>query len=112
MEIGAYLCFSGIVWILGLAFVTRARKRIGIYAVLSLLFALGALILFYVFSAWAGLVHTERLTSSNIPGDYVAQGAIGIVIMLVGIIGLFSPTIAAWIVSRQSVRKVEGTVNK
>jgi hypothetical protein len=98
MEIGAYLCFSGIVWILGLAFVARARKRMGIYAALSSLCAWRIDFVLSILGMGRSSPYWE-IQSSNIPEDCVARGAIGLVILLVAIVGLFSPAIAAWVVS-------------
>ena len=109
MEIGAYLCFSGIVWILGLAFVAQARKRIRVYTALSLFLTLSALILFYLFSTWTGLIRANVVTSLDIPRDYVARGAVGLTILLVAILGLFSPAIAVCIVSRRPTNSTPTT---
>jgi drug/metabolite transporter (DMT)-like permease len=100
MEIGAYLFLAGIVWLVGLALRPRVRRRLAAYAGLSLLLALAGLILFYLLSAWAGFMRTGVTGSLSIPQDYLARGAAGVAILLVGLAGLLSPLLAAWLLGR------------
>jgi drug/metabolite transporter (DMT)-like permease len=101
MEIGAYLFLAGIVWLAGLVPRPHARRRLVAYASLSLLLALAGLILFYLLSAWAGLMRTGVTGSLSIPQDYLARGAVGVLILLVGLAGLLSPLLAAWLLGQQ-----------
>jgi hypothetical protein len=100
MEIGACLFVAGIIWLIGLALRPRVRRRLAAYTGLSLLLALAGLILFYLLSAWVGLMRTGVTGSLSIPQDYLARGAVGILILLVGLAGLLSPVLAAWLLSR------------
>ena len=100
MEIGAYLFLAGIVWLLGLALLPSIRCRLAAYFGLSLLLALAGLILFYLLSTWAGLVRTGVTGSLSIPQDSLARGAVGGLILLVGLAGLLSPLLAEWLLGR------------
>lgn len=105
-----FLFFGGIVWLLGLVFATPARQRVGIYSALSLLFVLTGLILFTLFSWWAGIIPLTfgdggLITYSvSFPEWYMARGVLGIAIILVGLLGVVSPTLAVWLISRQSAK--------
>ncbi len=103
----AFLLLGGIVWIFGMALVAAARRRAGVYSALSLLFVIAGLIVFTLFSWWAGIIPLKfgdggLITYSvSFPHWYLARGALGIAIMLVGLVGIVSPVIAAWLVSRK-----------
>lgn len=106
MFILAFLSLSGLVWLLGLLWFGPARLRLGIYSMLSLLFVLAGLILFTLLSWWVGLVRFGVPESLSIPEDYIAQGIVGLVLLLIGIVGMVSPAVAAWLVSRQPVHSM------
>ncbi len=102
-----YIVLSGMVWFLGLVL---ARGQIILYSALSLLFALVGLVLFTFFSSLAGIMPLSlgdgALISYSIsfPDAYVSRGAIGIAILCVGILGMLSPALAAWLTTREPPR--------
>jgi hypothetical protein len=100
MEIGAYLFLTGVVWLAGLALWPAVRRRLAAYAGLSLLLALAGLIIFYLLSAWAGFMRSGVTGSLSIPLDYLAKGVVGVLILLVGLAGLLSPLLVAWLLGR------------
>ncbi len=110
MFILAFLVLGGMVWLLGLAFVTPVRHRAGLYTALSLLFVLVATALFAVLTTWTGIADLTPGTahSLSVPDDYVARGGIGIAILLEGVLGVVSPALAAWLVSRPSAAQSSG----
>lgn len=100
-----FLFLGGIVWILGLAFMVPARLRWGAYTPLSLLFLLAGMVLFALFSWWAGIM-TLRFGddalitySIDFPAWYLARGAVGLAIIFVGLLAVISPILAAWLVT-------------
>ncbi len=103
----SFLCLGGIVWALGLVFVMRARLRVGIYTALSLLFALMGLTLFTFFSWVAGIMPLRfgdaalLAYSVDFPVGYLARGEIGVAILVLGVLGILSPVLAAWVIGRQ-----------
>ncbi len=106
MFILAYLWLAALVWILALAVVRPARLRFGRYSAFSVLLALTGLILFIVFSSGMGLIRFGVPYTSSIPEDYVLRGALGVAVLLIGMVGAISPAIAAWVVSRQPGSRV------
>ncbi len=100
-----YLVLAGMVWFLGLVL---ARKEIILYSGLSLLLVLIGLVLFTVLSSWAGIVPVSlgdgALVSYSVsfPDGYLSRGAMGIGILCVGIMGMLSPALVAWLMSRES----------
>lgn len=101
MFILMYLFLGGIVWLVGLFLFQAARVKMGIYSFLALLFALAGLILFTLFSWWAGILplrfggDSVIAYSLSIPDDYLRRGTIGIAILVVGVLGFASPLLAA-----------------
>lgn len=114
MFVLAFLIIGGIVWALGLLLVSRTRKSIGVYSVLSLLFVLAGMIVFTFLSWGAGIIPLSfgdgaLITYSvSFPHGYLTEGALGVVIMLVGLGGILSPALAAWLTDRQSAARIIG----
>ncbi len=101
MFIGVYLCLSGMVWLLGLFIFLQARLRMGLYSALAIALTATGLILFTLFSMALGLVRFGTPENLSIPQDYIARGAVGVGVLLVGIVGILSPVYAAWWVNRK-----------
>jgi hypothetical protein len=106
MFILGFLLSSVIVWSLLMAFVTPLRQHSRPFTLLSLLFVLAGLALFTLFSWTLGLVRLGVPSGVSIPGDYLALGASGILVLLVGIAGVLSPVLAAWLVLRRSPKRI------
>jgi hypothetical protein len=99
MEFLAYFCVSGIVWFVVLASVARARQRFGPYTRLSLLFVLSGLAFYILASMWMGALAFGVGQARSVPQDYLERGWLGVAVLLILLVGLLSPAIAAWIVS-------------
>jgi hypothetical protein len=105
-----FLGLSLVVWVLGLIFVAPARRQAGPYTGLSLLLAFAGLALFTLLSWWSNIFpmrfgEGSLVTYSvSFPHDFLAQGALGIVVFAVGILGGISPALALWLVCRQSAK--------
>ncbi len=103
MFILAFLCLAALVWLVGLV-LSPARRQINLYAGLSVSFVFVGLLLFTGLSMMVGLVRFGVAENLSIPGDYIEQGALGVLILAVGLTGVLSPGLAAWLVS---TRKLE-----
>jgi hypothetical protein len=103
MEIGVYLCVSGLLWLLGLVFVARLRQRIGMYAALGCLFPPLALALYLVVPLWTGIYGTATVRPDVVSwGTYFERGGVmGVALLLLYVIGAFWPVFAAWLLNRQ-----------
>lgn len=112
MFIGAYLCVSAFVFGLGLlallAFVKGAtmartlRQQLIAYSAVSLtLIGLG-LAAFIGFSAMAGLMRFRGAGSWSYPGDYLAAGPVGWIVMLLPLIGILSPLLIVAMIRRRA----------
>lgn len=107
MFIGAYLCGSGLVYLaLLVLLVVRAkpqaaagnfRKRLTRYSFVAAGLSAAGLVAFLGLSAAAGLLRLGQAGSYSLPDDYVALGAAGWLIMLVGLAGLLSPLAAVFL---------------
>jgi hypothetical protein len=107
MEIGAYLCFSGFLWLLGLAFNARLRQRLGVYSALGCITPPIALFLYFFVAAWLGIYGNASAGTPNPVSwrTYVERGgAFGTALLLLYVVGAFWPIVAAWILSRRSAR--------
>jgi hypothetical protein len=106
MFILAYLFLGGFVWLVGLVLFQAARAKMGNYSALAFLFAIAGLILFALFSWWAGILPLRFggdavvAYSLSIPDDYLRRGATGIAILVVGVLGVVSPLLAARLVGQ------------
>jgi hypothetical protein len=111
MEIAAYLGFSGILWLLGLALVARLRQRPGIYAALGCLFPPIALLLYLFVPVWAGIIGTAAVRSSPVSWHtyFDRGGVLGAALVLLFVVGAIWPVIAAWIASRPTARSAPST---
>ena len=103
-----FTIFVGVVaWILGLVFVIPARKHVGMYSALSILFFAAALILFTFLSSWFGILPLRLLDNGLIqygisfPNWYLEHGALGIALIILWLCTMVSPLIAAWLMMRQ-----------
>lgn len=102
----AYLVTTAIVWILILAISFPTRIRIGRFTIISLVFSLLTVFLFYLFSWMTGLVQFGVSQTWAYPQDYLEAGLTGALIMFLPVFGVLSPVIAAWWVNHQ--KKVVG----
>ena len=111
MEIGAYLGFSGILWLLGLALVARLRQRPGAYAALGCLFPPIALLLYLFVPVWAGLIGTAAVRPYPVTWHtyFDRGGVLGAALVLLLVVGAIWPVIAAWIASRRSAHSAPST---
>lgn len=102
MEIGAFLFISGLLWLLGLVFVTRLRERLGVYMALGCTFPPVALALYLLLPIWAGIYGTATVRPDAVSWrTYVERGGvIGVLLLLLYVIGVFWPVFAAWMVNR------------
>jgi hypothetical protein len=101
MFIGAYLCVSIGVFLLGLLVLmalddwsVTARsmgRRILSYTALSLSASLLGLMAFIVFSILAGLLPFRGAGSWSYPADYFSAGPIGWAIFILPLLGIFAP---------------------
>jgi hypothetical protein len=97
MYIGVYLCLTGIFYWAGAWWLTRRRLRPRGYAAGAWAASLIMLVLFEILSIWAGLVPYRGAGSFSYPGDYLAFGFAGWLIMLLLPAGFLAPLlIAAW----------------
>ncbi len=105
-----FLGLSVLVWVFGFAFVAPARRRAGLYSVLSWLFAAAGLLLFTLLAWWTNIFpmrfgEGSLVTYSvSFPHDFLARGLLGILVLAIGILGGISPALAAWLVGRQSTK--------
>ena len=105
MEIGVYLFGSAFLAILGLVFVRSLRRRMVLYLALSALFPPVALFLFFVFSLAAGIYGTAVVRPSPVTWHtYLDHGATGAALLLLYLLGVFWPVVAAVIVTRLAVK--------
>ncbi|MCL4396081.1 MAG: hypothetical protein M1482_14985 [Chloroflexi bacterium] len=102
MFILAFLVLAGIAWLVGMVAVAGVRSRLAAYSALALALAVGGLVIFTVLSMWLGLVRLGVPYDLNIPDDYIARGLAGVAILVVGLAGVVSPLVAAWLVSRRA----------
>jgi hypothetical protein len=100
-----YLSLSGMVWFLGLVV---ARRQVVTYSARSALFSLSGLVLFILFSSWAGIMPVSLgegvliSYSVSFPYAYLNRGLVGIAVLCVGVMGILSPALAAWLCGRAS----------
>lgn len=101
MYIGAYLCLTGLFYWAGALWLARRNLRLRWYAAGTWTASLVALIVFEILSIWAGLVPYRGAGSFSYPGDYLAHGLTGWLIMLLLPAGFLAPLlVAAWAVRR------------
>ncbi len=108
MEIGAYLCFSGLAWILGLALVPRLLQRLPAYAGSGCLLPTLSLGLYLFVPSRIGMLPTQVVKGVPSPvtwHTYLDRGGlVGAALVLLYTLGLFWPLIAAWAISRRLPR--------
>jgi hypothetical protein len=68
--------------------------RTGFY---SIILGIAFLAAFITFSIQAGIVAIGIPSTSSIPGDYLQLGINGWMILALGVLGILSPGIAAWL---------------
>jgi hypothetical protein len=112
MFIGAYLCTGGIVYLLVLLVLVlqarnaesagRLRRRLLIFSLVSFaLLGLG-LLLFLGGSLWTGMLVIGEPQEYRLPEDYLELGLSGVLILIIAALGLLSPLIAAYYVTRKT----------
>ncbi len=107
MEIGAYLFTSGLVWLLGLIFVRRLRQRLAAYSALGCILPTIALALYLLFPIWAGIYGTATVQPDPVSWrTYIERGgAIGVALLLLYVIGILWPIVAARIINRYKIQQ-------
>lgn len=114
MFIGAYICSSGLVFLVALGLLTalssaddpvgRWRQQIVKYTLLSLGLSGVGLTLFLVLSAVTGILPVGGAGSYSLPQDYLAYGVVGWLILLIAIGGILSPAFTAvWLHKRHQI---------
>ncbi len=109
MEVGAYLCIAGILWILGLALSARLRRRFYTYTAVAWAIPFLALALYLFVPGLIGMISTHVV--ENVPSPvtwhtYLDRGgAIGAILLLLYFLGLAWPLAAAWLVSHSGQRQ-------
>ncbi len=106
MFIGTYLCAASLVFFLILVglivFVKPTMSQIARYFWGTVFLSSLGLTLFIIFSSWAGIFSFGVASSYRIPQDYIENGAVGWVILVLGILGILSPALSAiWLVNKQ-----------
>ncbi len=102
MFIGAYICLSGLVWLVGLLVCRPARRQCGRHSAVAIGLAATGLVLFILLSLWLGLVQFGTAYNLSIPEDYIGRGGWGIGTLVVGLAGVLSPFGAAvWLAGRK-----------
>ncbi len=104
MEILAFVCLTGAMWLLGLAMVMGLRLDFRRYTGYSLVFAAVGLGIFEWGSVGLGLVQFGEAYSVSIPEDYIERGVSGLLLIFEGVLAVFSPFLAAFAVSLRSPR--------
>lgn len=99
---------SGVIWGIGLLLFRTTTKRVALYCGLSVLFVVVGLVAFSILSAWAGILSLAigdgALVRYSVmfPASYLNSGAPGVGILLVGVLVVLSPMLAAWLINRQA----------
>ena len=101
MYIGAYLSGVGLMYLLGRGIAARKAARSGAFPLLSVLLALAALLLFHLLSLAFGLMHFGRAESWSLLPGYLYVGPAGWLALSMFVAGLFSPILAAAVVTRR-----------
>lgn len=97
----AYLLVLAIVWLLVLAISSPTRSRLARYTTMAVVYSLVLVGLFYSLSWASGLIQFGIAQDWSYPQDFLSRGAAGVLIMLLPIIGVLSPLLAAWMVRSQ-----------
>ncbi len=97
MEILAFSCLTGAVWLFGLAMVVGLRLDLRLYTLSSLVFAIVGLVIFELGSVSLGLVQFGEGYELSIPRDYVERGTGGIMLICEGVLAVVSPLFAAFL---------------
>jgi hypothetical protein len=106
----AYLCSAGLILLLALVVLAvalpaaerRLARSYGLPVLASLVTVVIAGALFVVLSIWSGLFTLGTVGSWNFPGDYLAAGPIGWLVILVAFAGMLSPAIIGYLIWRAS----------
>jgi len=111
MFFGAYFCAGSFTFVLGLvalatlfdgqatmvSFRGRALRYIGLSVAISVL----CLVAFVGLSYMTGLMRFGKATHWSYPGDYLAGGPLGWVLMIIPLLGVVAPLVLALLSKRQ-----------
>ncbi len=111
MFIGVYACASLSVAGLALAAMLSAfpddarwgsvRRRVRWFAFWSAVFPAIGLVIFLILSGVAGLLRLGQPQSFRLPNDYLGAGPLGWVTLVVFVLGVVSPALAAFLAARR-----------
>jgi hypothetical protein len=112
MFIGAYLCASSVVFLIGLAFLVFVNKNkgrynpVGVfvkrYSLLTLLLIGVTLMIFTSLSASIGLIGFGEIQDWGYPRDYLAYGSEGWFLAFLPVFGVVSPILALLLILKLS----------
>lgn len=107
MFIGSYLCIGAVFLAIGYVVVSRWKGIttdgsfvVRRYLFLAIIVQLTSLVLFFISSLASGLMELGGAGSWNYPQDYLKDGPIAWLIMLLPLLGILSPLILALIPPR------------
>lgn len=83
----------------------KKRQWFYYYTGLSILMMVLGLAIFLFLSAWISILFLGETASYNLPLDFISEGLIGWLTLLVGLAGILSPIFAAFIINHSTNRK-------